>query len=472
MNNVDALRSRIRLSEIDFRWLIIPALLCIWMLPFITFSPPDDWRVSRFGTAPILPPIVMKAMKFFGRGGAIALLGFYLLTLWDHEKRPQAIGFMSPFLAFGCFGVLSTMWSALKSISIQQSVTFCMILMLASYVAILWRNDRTSELLVKHLSLAILCLSILLIALALGMPRSGALTREASGILHSTNAGATGGLGIVLTLSARLLWRSRWSSFWLPIVATELTMMVIGGNRLSVAITGITVIFLLALSLHRGVAAALLLCGSLLFTSYVVADPGLSMVSSLGKDVGVYAKQGQTSAQLSSLSGRAEMWEKMWKSFTESPIIGHGYFVTTERGRIYVWQEWGNWTAHNVVLQTLTTTGVIGLSLLVIGFASLTVGIYFGSLRLSGIEPSVTLLLVFATWYAGWGFLNSSFIGPLTPESVVFACMLGIAAGIGSSARLELVKEHSLLQPDAGTAKSEPTPTTHAGVEPKWDNSI
>ena len=69
--------NELRRIRFDPKYLIVPALLCFWLLPFITFSSPEDWRMSRFGTAPILPPAVLKAIKFLGRVAAIGLMGYF-----------------------------------------------------------------------------------------------------------------------------------------------------------------------------------------------------------------------------------------------------------------------------------------------------------------------------------------------------------------------------------------------------------
>lgn len=431
------MQSLSELQRVNFspKRLLIPALFCCWMLCFVTFSQPDEWRVSRFGIVPVLPPKVLAAMKLIGRGGAFGIFSFCLLSVWKHEKRHHVLVVMSPMLLLGMYGLASTSWSALKSTSLQQSATFFMLLMMATYIGIVWRTDRDTERIIKHLALAIFSLSIVLLALRFGMPRTGALTKESSMVLHSTNACAAGGLGILLTMAARLLWRSPWSSWWFPIVSIELGMMLLAGNRLSVLVTAFSVLVLFVVALHRGVAALCVLLGAIAFASYFVCDPSLSLVEATGKKVGAFAKQDQSKSELSSFSGRAEMWDKMWRSYEKSPIIGHGFFVTTAKGRVFVWHEWGNWTAHNAVLQILVTLGAVGLSLMLLGFASLAFGVVSGNRVLSDVGNTTTLLFLASIWFLGWGFLNESFAGPLLPEVVVFAALTGVAAGVGSSAR-------------------------------------
>jgi hypothetical protein len=199
-----SIRERQRIN-FDSKHLMLPALFCVWLLIFSNFSPPDDWRMSRFGTVPILSPTILTLMKFIGRGGTAGLICFGLLSIWKYEKTRYVLAVMAPLLIFGTYGISSTAWSALKSVSLFQSVTFMTLLLLATYIGIVWRSDRDTERIVKHLALALFAMSLLLLALRLGMPRSGALTKESAGVLHSTNSCAAGGLCILLTLAARLL---------------------------------------------------------------------------------------------------------------------------------------------------------------------------------------------------------------------------------------------------------------------------
>ena len=65
-----------------------PVFLCVWILSSITIAPPEDWKVGRFGTAPVLPLPVMSAIKAGGRPIALSLLGFSLLSLAAPSENP------------------------------------------------------------------------------------------------------------------------------------------------------------------------------------------------------------------------------------------------------------------------------------------------------------------------------------------------------------------------------------------------
>jgi O-antigen ligase len=119
------------------------------------------------------------------------------------------------------------------------------------------------------------------------------------------------------------------------------------------------------------------------------------------------------------------MWEVMWKSFLDSPLIGHGFFVSSASGSLYVWYVDGNWTAHNVVLQALVTTGIVGASLLAYGLWR-SFGPFLLSYR-STIEGRCICLLLL--YYSVWAMFNESFLGPVQPESALFFTLIGIAVG-------------------------------------------
>lgn len=73
-----------------------------------------------------------------------------------------------------------------------------------------------------------------------------------------------------------------------------------------------------------------------------------------------YVQRGQTSEELQQVSGRAELWQAVWQHFLDSPICGHGYFVTSSTGKLDAWEGPSNQDAHNIVLQVLVTTGIVG----------------------------------------------------------------------------------------------------------------
>ncbi|MGD0901128.1 MAG: hypothetical protein ABR915_25135, partial [Thermoguttaceae bacterium] len=68
-----------------------------------------------------------------------------------------------------------------------------------------------------------------------------------------------------------------------------------------------------------------------------------------------------------------------------------------------------------------------------------------------GGRPLPLLLAIVAAWFLGWGTLNSSFMGPIEQESVVFFALLGLAVA------------YATLQ--AGIS-DQPSPDMWKGAEP------
>ena len=48
-------------------------------------------------------------------------------------------------------------------------------------------------------------------------------------------------------------------------------------------------------------------------------------------------ERGESDEQMSQLNGRGDLWEELWGEFKHSPLVGHGYFLTTRTGWMYCW---------------------------------------------------------------------------------------------------------------------------------------
>jgi O-antigen ligase len=127
------------------------------------------------------------------------------------------------------------------------------------------------------------------------------------------------------------------------------------------------------------------------------------------------------------------MWSTVWTSYRQSPWIGHGYFVSSPRGELRVWGNWANWTAHNMALQTLVSTGVIGMGLLAWAVGGPFVRMPRWRRATLHHQKIAWLLGMIAIWYLIWSLFNESIVGQMTPDSVVFFALLGLAAGHSSS---------------------------------------
>jgi O-antigen ligase len=139
--------------------------------------------------------------------------------------------------------------------------------------------------------------------------------------------------------------------------------------------------------------------------------------------------RGQTMDDAYTVSGRTEVWDIAIKSFLESPLFGHGYYLMTSTGTMYVWgaQRWQ--TAHNIYLHVLSGTGLVGFFLLAwaLFFVLSPLARYLKSR--TRVRKVAMFIFLLVAWYLALGFFELSFGGPIDPEVVLFFLILGIAAG-------------------------------------------
>ena len=127
-------------------------------------------------------------------------------------------------------------------------------------------------------------------------------------------------------------------------------------------------------------------------------------------------------------------------------VFGHGYFVTSETGKLDVWNHVHNHTAHNLILQILASTGALGL--LVFGMAIARVVLTISGLRSGDVVQRriFFILAISGIWYLGWAQFGVSFMGPVRPESIYFFVLLGIglgqAAGLGKKSNSDQNVNH------------------------------
>jgi O-antigen ligase len=102
---------------------------------------------------------------------------------------------------------------------------------------------------------------------------------------------------------------------------------------------------------------------------------------------------------------------------------------------IEVWFIVDNHTAHNILLQILVGTGIIGMVLFLLALGALARA--FLSLRHGdrSAREVFAMLVITAVWYLGWSTLCESFMGPVRSESVFFYTFVGL--GLGQLSRIE-----------------------------------
>lgn len=420
---------RVAASRQGSRLLWVPRV-CFWLLLSATFSLPGRTGPESLGSLD-----AVALFKVGTRGLSLLMLTLALLALRNRGGHPTArLGFTT-IGVFVVWAVVSCLWSPLPAFSIGQAMTLATLFLLAVALALAWRSVGDTSAAFAQLSLAFLTICTILLVVRLINPEASGLLRVSDadgdvGLFHPTMAGGTASLGLVLVVACRLIWNWRWTRVLLvPALVVFPAVMFLAASRtalvMAIAVLGITVLT----QGNRRWLGALALVGSFVGILYPLADPGLEAVQRVVTLSADYARRGESSDTLRSLTGRTALWTAIEDSFLEAPVFGHGYFVTSSAGRLDVWSGPANRSAHNVFLQVAVSTGLVGLVLFVTGLWRVIASACrrLGSTG-EGRQMRMTAA-VLGLWYLGWGMLSESFMGPLSPEAVLAFSLLGLMSG-------------------------------------------
>jgi len=340
-----------------------------------------------------------------------------------------------PLGIFVLWCLVSCLWSPLPAFSVGEALTLVTLFLLAVALALVWRTSGDTLAVLGQLSVAFLLICAGLLAVYAVNPELSGLARSsdrlgAVGLLHPTKVGATASLGLVLVVACRLIWNWRWTRvLLLPSLVVFPIVLLLAASRMALGLTIVLTGLMVCTWGHRRWLATLLLVVSLGGIMYPLADPELEAARrAVGASTDL-ALRGESVDELRTLTGRTELWAALHKSFLQAPFVGHGYFVTSGTGELEVWSRSTNILAHNLLLQVAVSTGLVGLTLFLVG---LWRPVAAGCRRLGFTSEGRrlrTAAAVLGAWYLGWGLLSESFMGALSPEAVLAFSLFGLVAG-------------------------------------------
>ena len=425
--------------------------LAIWLLPILGFTMPTTSTTNSWQVLDLIKLVILAFVCF---GGA-----FTLYANFGHRYFRRIVDPLLPFYAYFAWALFSTLWSPLKSVTIFQCGALAALLFFATSVGMISTSEKTVSRILYNLCLVLLAFSaVVLVAYAIDPSMSG-LDRSrihtgGDGFIHPTTAGATASLGLLIPILCHVIGKFSWArKFFFPSVLVHGSILILSNSRTATAMAIITIGFVLFwYGTNAGRAKVAASVGVLCFL-LVLVDPGFKLWSSTAGASAQYVTRGQTGDQLKGVSGRGEMWSAIWKEYEKSLMLGHGYFVTSEKGSLLVWNASHNYTAHNLVLQILVSTGAIGL--IVFGFAILQSALAACMLRCGNLFQNRLFVMsaVATVWYLGWAQLGVSFMGPVRPESIVFFSFLGIIVGQASQMQQN---QQSIVSPASHSVSARP----------------
>ncbi|QDT06672.1 O-Antigen ligase [Rubripirellula lacrimiformis] len=401
--------------------------ISMWLLAAMAFTMPTTSQATHWEPLDSAKLLIL-AWACFGGAWLIISAGS-----WTALRR--SIDPLMPFYAFLVWTLVSVIWSPLRSVTIAQSGSLVAMLFYATLVAIVSADNKRALSILKHLNWVLLISNaVVLVAYAIspevsGLDR-GRIHTGGDGLIHPTAAGATASLGLLLPVLCQRIGRIPWASrLILPSLVVHGSVLLLSNSRTAIGMAIVTIgAVLFWYSSNRG-RAMTLLAAAMIAVLMLAMDPGFKLISATA-DVGTqYVSRGQSGDQIRGMSGRAELWTAIWQEYEKAMLVGHGYFVTSETGSLYVWHQTHNYTAHNLLLQILVSTGAIGLMIFLFALCHL----FFAMLPLrsgSTFQRRIfAIVAVVAVWFLGWAQLGVSFMGPIRPESVVFFTLAGIGIG-------------------------------------------
>lgn len=363
---------------------------------------------------------------------------------------------LTPLIFFALFAVCSTVWSPFPEKSLGKAMGVAMGVVLAVCAGLVCNQDRRVSDLMKHL--AILCFVVTVFNFlaefnAYGM---GALQRyrfrsdlPRDGILmHAGAIGNIAGLSAFLTYANYSFFKQRWSrKLILPVLGLCGLMIFITNSRAS---TAATILAMGAVAVVSGGVRAFFLTmfAPMLGVVFLLGSSGEAF-DEVANKVQSYALRGQSLEEVQSLSGRDEKWEMAWDGFNNAIFLGGGYDVVSGYTGLFVNGRWQPLPVHNLYLFVLTGTGLIGMTLLVIGLGFVFLPLVGRVLAGHARRGLAIVLLCGISIFLLVGYTEVIFVGGNGVSSTVAYCLIGLAAAEcgrkavrpgGNAASVEVVK--------------------------------
>lgn len=337
-----------------------------------------------------------------------------LLAFWRWREVKVALSQPAPLAlaVFGVWCVLTSSYSATPLYTLGASVAFLGIWVTAVCMAKVFSPQRGLAIFIVALMAAMVA-SLVLYALApdrVMTPMEGGRILRLSGLFGSpNNLGRAAALTLLLVC---LAWRHLRLKFALPLMVLALFVcgacLYLSGSRASTLglLVGIAVLVLGRRPFLSATVLVAMACATLVFAFVPdVRDLAISLISRTGRV-----------SELTTFTGRTEIWQFVLDLIGKSPWLGYGFASTREvipDGYAGAY-GWTTTSAHNLWLQAWVTTGLLGLTLLVVSMlasvfqmftdylpeadAALAFVVVVGFFEASAVGPSVNLLTFLWVW--------------------------------------------------------------------------
>lgn len=421
-------------------WALFAAIAVCWVLAAAGMRPAGRETFGGVGGADWI-----AVLKLLGRTACLGVLVAVLVRLRKPSGFRSVTRALLPFALFAAWAMVSSLWSPIPAVSLPKAIGLLTCVLLARLAAAISLDERGFSSLIKHLAILTLTFTLAnIIAMRFyatpemveslttyDVPRAGVL-------MHFTIAGQISGICLLLVVMGCFLFKWKWARMLLlPVAVLGPSFLWYANSRMALLATAIALACFALLTLNFRQILVLSLLPAIIASILFIADPLTGYSRIVGKYVTDHLMRGQDVKQLQDFSGRAEKWELALDSFRDSPITGRGYDFISKDKMVFVNGAWQPLPAHNMYLDVLVGTGLIGALLFMWAVAS-AIRPALRRLRspVRGQRRRAAFCLVMAGWFFVVGFTEVAFLGAISAVSVIAFCNFGTIVGMVLSQRV------------------------------------
>jgi O-antigen ligase len=433
------MRNAFTFFERVFTVLAIVAL-CSTFLPITRFYGSDTGNPGESDPANLL--------------AMVSVLIFSLVMLLVHLRRmgPAVATAWLPWLVV-LIAFASAVWSVTPDITLRRAANFTGTTLFGVYLAARWRPSELARLLVAAgLLMAIASIGLLAVSPGKAIMAGGTVDGSLRGAFsHKNMLGWMSGL--ILIACGWTIGRGRRRK--LAIVTLLLTVPLWLAARSMTAVGAVVVTALVCMAVTglrygpraRIVWGYLMLVGGTL-SLFVLTFGGAALFKALGRDA--------------SFTGRAPVWDQLFKAIGQSPAVGYGFqsFWQPELGwaqRIASDVGWVVPTAHNGWIDVWLALGLIGL--VPVAFLILN-NLWRASVSAAeGKLPGAGLILAFNVYFLVISFFESNLAVPgIISWALHVASAVYLAKHFRVRARARARRAHFVWQMPTRRGRLAPAP--------------
>jgi O-antigen ligase len=318
--------------------------------------------------------------------GALAM-AFAIFALFTSPRYAFRSGLTGVYIVYSLFAVCTAFYSPAPIFGLVAGLALVGLTLVAARLSqgkqedllALWNAIFWASCLTCILSLALMAIS------PMQARDLSDMRYRLRGVTGTANAlGPLMAVGFIAALLRLKTITGRWTRYFTVLMAASF-LITLGLTYSRTSIVGL-IAGLIGAALVSGVIGTLgfmfvLLALAIIGGALLNPDINNMILQSLAD---LFAKTGEV-AELTSLTGRGVIWEACWKLFTERPTFGYGLGSVRVVLPLAYSDQWGNvyGTAHNFLLESLISVGVVGtlplVAVLLLGLIKLLD--YFRSLQ-------------------------------------------------------------------------------------------